>query len=330
MELIYYLVCVVTGVSFMAKRISIINFKGGIGKTTLSFQFAAGLARFHNARVLLMDMDHQSSLSIVSLGATVWQRCVNQGKTVNEIFKPFHVQGYQTPNASIIEHQAIKNPYIANYYATLDIVPSSLELDDIEIELTASHLGNAIQSEWEKRTLLCKWLEQTNVDHLYDYIIFDCPPATKIVSQNAIAASHGYIIPIVPEAVMERGAPHLVRMISNGIDRRLNALAPFGASRSIFVSNTQLVGLVITRIQTNGRAASGYTDDHTRHLDSIKRTWGNMLIEPYIVQGTGVSQALDDGVPVYDRSYTQNIGDRGINVYYEQVTQALKARVDVL
>lgn len=41
-----------------------------------------------------------------------------------------------------------------------------------------------------KRTLICRWLEESGVDDEYDLIIFDCPPATKIVSQNAIAASH--------------------------------------------------------------------------------------------------------------------------------------------
>ena len=56
----------------MAKRVSIINFKGGVGKTTLAFNLAAGLARYHGARVLLVDMDHQSSLSIVCLGSDVW------------------------------------------------------------------------------------------------------------------------------------------------------------------------------------------------------------------------------------------------------------------
>ena len=50
----------------MAKRISIINFKGGVGKTTLAFHLGTGLAKFHNARVLLIDVDHQSSLSIAA------------------------------------------------------------------------------------------------------------------------------------------------------------------------------------------------------------------------------------------------------------------------
>jgi len=210
------------------------------------------------------------------------------------------------------------------------LVPASLQLDDIEIDLTASHHGNAIHSEWDKRTLICRWLEEAKIDEEYDYIIFDCPPATKIVSQNAIAASHGYIIPVVPEAVMERGAPHLAAMIRDGIDMRLKALASLGTKRRMHVPDTKLVGAVITRIRTHGAAHSGYTDDHTRHLASIQRQWGANLVAPYIEEGTGISQALDEGVPVYERSGTQNIGGRGLDTMYRDLTNALKVRVDAL
>lgn len=313
----------------MAKRISIINFKGGVGKTTFAFQFAAGLVRFHDARVLLIDMDHQSSLSIVCLTAQVWTKIVNANHTVNEVFKPFIGQGTAFPDKSIIEHKAIKQVSHLSTYDKLDLVPASLQLDDIEIDLTASHHGNAIHSEWDKRTLICRWLEEANVDKDYDYIIFDCPPATKIVSQNAIAASHGYIIPVVPEAVMERGAPHLAAMIKNGIDARLKELASLGIKRKMHVPDTELVGVVITRIRTH-RGYSGYTDDHTRHLESLSKRWKTMLIKPYIEEGTGVSQALDENVPVYDRAATQNIGGRGLHRMYEQLTDALKIRVDAL
>lgn len=310
----------------MAKRISIINFKGGVGKTTLSFNFAAGLARYHQAKVLLMDMDHQSSLSIVCLGARDWLANIGAGRSVNEIFKPFVGQSPTMPGAGIICGTQLNK----SFYSGLDIVPAHLELDDLEIELTASHHGNAIQSEWNKRTLVCRWLEETGVDDEYDYIIFDCPPATKIVSQNAIAASHGYIIPIVPEAVMERGAPHLANMVRNGIDKRLTALAALGTPKSMHVPVTKLAGLAITRIQTSGNANSGYVNDHTQHLSSLIRTWKSDLIQPYIESGTGVSQALAEGAPVYDYAHTQNIGNRGIHTMYQNLTKALKARVDAL
>lgn len=73
----------------MAKRISIINFKGGVGKTTPAFHLGTGLARFHEAKVLLVDMDHQSSLSIVCLGSERRETAVKTNKTVDEIFLPF-------------------------------------------------------------------------------------------------------------------------------------------------------------------------------------------------------------------------------------------------
>jgi chromosome partitioning protein len=310
----------------MAKRISIINFKGGVGKTTLSFNLAAGLVRYHQAKVLVVDMDHQSSLSIVCLGASNWQNLVTAKRTVTEVFKPFIGQVPSMPGIEIIAETQLNKAH----YDDLKIVPASLQLDDVEIELTSSHHGNAIQSEWDKRTLMCRWLEETGVDSEFDYIIFDCPPATKIVSQNAIAASHGYIVPVIPEAVMERGAPHLAGMVKDGIDKRMKALATMGTSRPMHIPDTKLAGIAITRIQTSGSANSGYTNDHTQHLQSLNRFWKNDLIRPYIEAGTGVSQALAEGTPVYDHANTQNIGNRGIHTMYQKLTAELKLRIDAL
>jgi chromosome partitioning protein len=119
-------------------------------------------------------------------------------------------------------------------------------------------------------------------------------------------------------------------MIKNGIDARLKALAALGTKRVMHVPDTKLVGIAITRIRTHGAANSGYTDDHTQHLASLQRQWGKFLIEPYIEEGTGISQALSESVPVYDRANTQNIGGRGLHTMYRQLTEALKARVDAL
>src|SRR5690348_3121879 len=91
----------------MAKRVSVINFKGGVGKTTLTFELASGLARYHGSKVLLVDMDHQSSLSIVCLTAGPWLNLVKQNKTVTEIFKPF-IQPGHLPGKDIISKGAIK------------------------------------------------------------------------------------------------------------------------------------------------------------------------------------------------------------------------------
>ena len=92
----------------MAKRISIINFKGGVGKTTLAFNLGTGLACFHSARVLLIDMDHQSSLSIVCLGSDKWEKAVDSKQTVDEIFRPFVVQSIP-PGDEIVIKAPVEN-----------------------------------------------------------------------------------------------------------------------------------------------------------------------------------------------------------------------------
>ena len=316
----------------MAKRVSIINFKGGVGKTTLAFHLGTGLARFRKSRVLLIDMDHQSSLSVLCLGADGWQTAINEKRTIDEVFRSFVGQGAQPTGGIIVENPMRRIRSWRGNYDGMDLVPANLSLDDVEIELTASHQGNAIQSEWNKRTLVCRWIEENDVDERYDYIIFDCPPATKIVSQNAVAASHGYIIPVVPEAVMERGVPHLHEMVRTGIDARLKALSLMKEAnpRPMHVPDTRLVGVAVTRIQTGPKASSGYTNDHTQHLRSLQEHWKEKLLKPYIGQGTGVSQALSEGVPVYNRSSTQNVGKRGIDQQFQKLTEEIKQRMDKL
>ena len=315
----------------MAKRVSVINFKGGVGKTTLSFHLATGLARYHGgARVLLVDIDHQSSLSVVCLGGVRWQETSRENQNINQVFRHLTAEASRLPAQEIIFKNPLKNKYQPGYgYPSLDLVPSTLDLDDTEIELAATLRGNAIASEWNKRTLICRWIEESGIDQNYDYVIFDCPPATKIVSQNAIAASHGYIVPVVPEAVMQLGTPHLIRMIETGIDRRIDALQGFGDPRSMYVSPTALIGIVITRIKTSG-SDSGYTNDHTQQLESLQQLWGNQLIRPYIEDGVGVSECLTAGIPVYDRSSYQNVGRRGFPDMFINLVGELKQRIDAL
>ena len=321
----------------MAKRISIINFKGGVGKTTLAFHLATGLARFHGAKVLLVDVDHQSSLSALCLQPRRWLQLADDEKTINEVFSSF-VRNDEMPGSEIIARSPIRLVYTRDRsrryegYDNVDLVPARLQLDNTEIELTRTIAGDPVRSEWDKRTLICRWIEETGVDDEYDYIIFDCPPATKVVSQNAVAASHGYIVPVVPEAVMERGVPHLKDLVEKDIDNLLKALALMGDSRPIHVPDTQLIGLAVTRIEVHGTTASGYVNDHTRHLGTLQRRWGTQLMEPYIVDGIGVAETLTSGNPVYGRHGARNIERTNveIDVQYRALTSEIASRIDKL
>ena len=312
----------------MAKRITVINFKGGVGKTTLAFHLGAGLSRYHNQRVLLVDVDHQSSLSNLCLGTNAWQALSDQ-QTVNAVFRHFTGSG-PMPRAEIILNNVMGNRTLnpIHHYQSLDLVPSTLALDDTEIELTGYHdpVGYHVP-EWSKRTLLCRWIENVGADENYDYIIFDCPPATKIVSQNAIAASHGYIVPVVPDLLMQLGVAHLIGMIRDGIDRRLNEL-PHEPSTSIWVPETTHVGIVVTRIKTAGRSL--YTMNHTEGLQDLEERWLNLMIHPLIEDGTGVAQATRRNVPVFDRRDDPNIYKRGFVPMFTQLVTNVRARIDAI
>ena len=312
----------------MAKRITVINFKGGVGKTTLAFHLGAGLSRYHSKRVLLVDVDHQSSLSNLCLGTNAWQALPDE-HTVNAVFRHFTGSG-PMPGSEIIINNFMETRTVRpiDKYQSLDLVPSTLALDDTEIEMTGYHdpVGYSVP-EWSKRTLLCRWIESTGADDHYDYIIFDCPPATKIISQNAIAASHGYIIPVVPDLLMQLGVAHLIGMIRDGIDRRLSEL-PHNPHTPIWVPDTAHVGIVVTRIKTAGR--SQYTMNHTEGLQDLRARWQRLMIRPLIEEGTGVAQATRLNVPVFDRNDDPNISGRGFVPMFTRLVTNVKARIDAI
>ena len=326
----------------MAKRISIINFKGGVGKTTLAFHLATGLARFHPvgsraAKVLLVDMDHQSSLSVLCMGAEAWGSAVDEKRTVAEIFEWLVGNRSKRPSDEIITRGPLAG------YPRLDIIPSSLTLDDLEIRLTTSQeirlttnkMGSGITADWDKRTSICRWIERTRktrIDDEYDYVIFDCPPATKIVSQNAIAASHGYIIPVIPEAVMQRGIPHLVGLIESidEIIARQSLNSPHVSN--VWIRDTQFMGFVIASIKSGTFGDTGYTRSHAINVAELQRVWGNHLIKPFITETTLVDDAQGVNVPVYDLSEEDkhDLRDGDIARTYKELVDKIKVRIDNL
>ena len=88
------------------KKVSIINFKGGVGKTTLSLHLATYLASLQQ-KVLVIDVDHQSSLSIIILGAKLWEKCVNEQRTVNRVFQSFCNRKVPMPKDELVIKNAI-------------------------------------------------------------------------------------------------------------------------------------------------------------------------------------------------------------------------------
>jgi len=314
------------------KVVSVINFKGGVGKTTLSLHLASFLAKTHN--VLLIDIDHQSSLSIVLLGASKWEELVATGMTINSVFESYSNRKVAMPgNEIIVNFPSQFRKAMWPRYDTLDFVCAQFELDDTEIDLASTNYGNVSQSEWEKRTLLPEWLDQISADERYDYVIIDCPPATKIVSQNAIASSHGVIVPVIPDEMSSRGVTHFASLIKTKVDDKLAFLKEAARIRdedvpSSYVETTSLAAIVPSIIKTAGNAASGMTNIHTQQLAALKRQWGASVLEKMSKNYIGVPEATNAGKPVWDY-WGQNSKPK-VKRMMRGVCQALQERIDRL
>jgi chromosome partitioning protein len=313
------------------KKVSIINFKGGVGKTTLSLHLAAFLAR--KQRVLLIDVDHQSSLSIVVLGADLWEKCVKEQKTVNRVFESFCNRKIPMPKAEIVIKNAIgeRNKRTKDFYPNLDFVSAQFELDDTEIDLASTTYGNANLSDWEKRTLLAGWLDQIDAHKHYDYVVFDCPPATKIVSQNALVASDSYVIPVIPDDLSSRGVTHFRNLVHDKIDAKLaylrtSARVPDTEVPKNFVPDTRLAGIVPFLVKHAGRARSGYTNIHTEQIAALRRTWKNDMIQTVGKNKIGVPEAVNAGWPVWNLDASNVTKD--VEAMMTSICQELKARID--
>ena len=313
------------------KKVSIINFKGGVGKTTLSLHLATYLASLQQ-KVLVIDVDHQSSLSIVVLGPRFWEKCVNEQRTVNRVFQSFCNRKVPMPKDELVIKNAFgesgKYTNSKTLYPTLDFVSAQFELDDTEIDLASTTYGNANLSDWDKRTLLASWLDQISAQDNYDYVIFDCPPATKIVSQNALAASDKYIVPVIPDELSSRGVSHFRNLVQNKIDTKLAYLqssaqvAPSDVPKN-FVPTTNLAGIVPFLVKHSGNARSGLTNIHTEQIAALRRKWGTDMIQTIGMNYIAIPEAIAAGLPIWN--YGTNYKARRMMT---AICMELKTRID--
>ena len=163
------------------KIISLVNQKGGVGKTTSSINIAACLAKL-SKKVLLIDFDPQGNCS-TGLG-------INKSNENNI----YHVL---LDLANI--NDCIKSTNVAN----LDILPSDLNLSSVEMELV-----NEIGRESKLKNSI------NELNSKYDFIIIDCPPSLSLLTINALNASDYYIVPMIPEYYSIEGYSQLEKIIS--------------------------------------------------------------------------------------------------------------------
>jgi len=148
----------------LARKLAIVNQKGGVGKSTTAVNLSASLAEL-GINVLLVDIDPQGNASS-GVG-------IDKSKLKYSIYDV------------LIDGIPINEAIITTEIKKFDVLPANIELAGAEIELVSM-----ISREGRLKKVV------SEVDEKYDYIIFDCPPSLGLLTLNALTASDGILVPI--------------------------------------------------------------------------------------------------------------------------------------
>ncbi len=168
------------------KIISIINQKGGVGKTTTVINLASALSQ-QGKKILVIDLDPQGN-------ATTGLGLSNTEKSNLTI--------YGILNGTMTISDVIKKTKFKN----LDLIPSNVDLSGIEVE-TAGDNDRA----FILRNKLTAYLNDSRV--LYDYTLIDCPPSLSLLTVMALVSSNSLLVPLQTEFFALEGLTQLMKTI---------------------------------------------------------------------------------------------------------------------
>ena len=250
----------------MTKIISILNLKGGVGKTTTTVGLAHILSKEFNKRVLVIDLDAQTNATTMLIGEEKWVEVNNQKQTIAQLF----YEGVYPKTEKIfdINKAILRGVSNIDEVKLVDILPSSLDLIDIQEEVIKAPSG--IFSAIRPVDLLGRQLSK--VKEKYDYILIDCPPNLSVITRNGLKVSDTYIIPTIPDVLSTYGIPQIITRInkfSKELERDIKPL-----------------GIIVTKYR-------GQSSVHRRTLEKLKEEIDCKLFNTIFKENDNIANAAE-------------------------------------
>ena len=285
------------------KIISIINYKGGVGKTTLTANLAAELA-YRGKRVLLLDMDAQCSLTFSFILPDEWNSNISgdgtpgSDRTIKSWFDAIGDDDLETPYlGNLIVPNLRVTDFLRDNGGRIDLIPSHLGLINVDLDLaymlSGVPPGRVDRQRARVYGLLRLHLGEYVEEAEYDVVLIDCPPNFNIVTKNAIVASDGILIPAKPDYLSTLGIDYLVRSYGKLV-HEFNT----GSGSTDIRIHPEILGVVFTMIQIYGGKPIRAQRDYMRSPSDV-RVFSSKIRE----NKTIFADAPEDGIPVALHGY---------------------------
>jgi chromosome partitioning protein len=205
----------------MAHVLSTINLKGGVGKTTTTVALAETFSAERQKKVLVIDLDPQTNATTMLIGEEKWRELNDKGHTLAQLFKDaLHPESKKFD----LEKTLQKRVSDVSAATTIDLLPSSLDLIDVQDELINTPVGKygAI------RPFDILWRATKDLIDDYDIVMIDCPPNLGKITQNGLRMSQAFVIPTIPDILSTYGIPQIVRRVRDFSEEIAEEIEPLG------------------------------------------------------------------------------------------------------
>lgn len=221
---------------------SVINLKGGVGKTTITLALAHFLAIEHRRRVLVIDLDPQTNATVCLIPENEWKVRDETGRTLFQLFAD-QVKGSRRFDADAAIVRDVSN--VGGGVKGLDLLPSSLQLIKVQDRVTQiTDLENFEHGPiFALRDALKEFLPY------YDHVLIDCPPSLGVVTLNGLAFSDSYLIPVVPDILSVLGIPPILDRVERFGNRTKHNIRALGIIISKMRQQTLLHNEMLRRLR---------------------------------------------------------------------------------